>query len=772
MPELKAPNRPVIEAVTNGVAQRRPIAAFRESAHYAREESQPMKPPQQTLPAGVWESTPDQPEFLLHRQIPAGWMEVRFEIETKAGCLVEIYLDTGNGFNSAEVLRVQTDQPHFTADMSWCIPKAIRAIRLAPTDSAESFKIRNFSLRSVSKFTFYGRSARRMLSQAASQRRLARMMRRGLKALATGGIRRLANEIRGRSQVFGIDSSYDYNTWIEQHRITSATRAAMLRQPSCWTSTPRISILLSMADGPLNHLRASLDSICRQIYPHWELIVVAGQSVDPAALSLLQQYACLHDRIVLRVLDQELVEVERLNHALSLASGDFTAVVEAGDELSEHALFQVASEVVHHPKADWFYSDEDRLDVDGHRINPFFKPDWSPELALASNYTGQLSAYRTQLLRKLGGWRGAYEGAHHYDLALRAMSRGTTVHHVTDILYHSRRTGGHAVMPGTSRGTARREARQAAIEFFREAGQDVVIEPASIENCFRVRRPIRGTPLVSIVIPTASKKKVTDSGDGDEWYLLNCVRSIRQMSTYKKIEIVVVDNNDMPLALREAIEHYDVTRVTYTRTFNLSAKMNLGAAHAKGDYVVFLNDDIEVITPDWIEGMLEHAQDKQVGAVGVNLLYPSGQIQHAGVIWTYVGPDHLFHNEKLSATDRYAPAHLPREQLAVTGACVMIKMSDYHLVGGWNETMPLNYNDIDLCLKLVAQGRRSIYTPYVKLRHFESVSQTSDDRKVASIQRECKAFMDIWRGKHPRDPYYNPNFLQARAFYRIDTQGA
>jgi GT2 family glycosyltransferase len=761
MPELEMPKGTATETV-QGTSRRRSRGAGGETNRPVHSPA-----PTKTLPPGEWRSSPEQPEFYKQQHVSAGWVQVKFEIDAQAACLVEIYLDTGSGFNAAEVLRVQTDQPHYRVDLSWCVPKDVRAIRLAPVDSGDSFTIRNFSIRSISRFTFYGRAARRLFRQAASQQRLSRMVRRGLKALATGGIRKLADEIRGRSQELGIDSSYDYNTWIERRQITPEVRKAMIDQPRHWTSRPRIAILLPIPqDAPSPSVQGTLNSICAQIYPHWELVIVAAKSVDPSVLALVERYAQEHERIDLKLLDEECGQAEKLNAGLNLVRSEFTAVVETGDQIAEQALFQIASEIYHHPHADWLYSDEDRLDVAGQRIQPFFKPGWSPELALSSYYTGQLSVFRTASLGELGGWRGDYEGAHHYELALRMMARGVHVHHVADVLYHSRRQGGHAIMAGTTRPAALPLAQTAARDYCRQMGWDVAIEPTQVQGCFRVRRAIRGNPLVSIVIPTASKQKL--DADQQEWYLLNCIRSIRRESTYKNIEIVVVDNNDMPRELREAIEPYEVKRISYTRPFNLSAKMNLGVANSKGDYIIFLNDDIEVITPDWIEGMLEYAQDEQVGAVGVKLLFPNGQLQHAGVVWTHFGPAHLFYNEKQSAADRYAPAHLTREMLAVTGACVMVKKADCEMIGGWSESLPLNYNDIDFCLKLVAAGRRCIYTPYVELRHFESVSQTTDDRVTANLLRECKLFMDIWRDKHARDPYYNPNFLIERAFYRIN----
>jgi len=728
--------------------------------------------PNRTAPTAMfeisqWSSTALERELLLECQIPAGWVRVRFDFEMSPNRLIEMYLDTGNGFNSAEVLRIQTDDRLSTSDKSWFIPKPIWAIRLALADAPEPCRIRNFSIRPISKATYYRRAACQLLGQAAKQKRLSNILKKGLKAVATGDFARIAEQIRGRSQLSGVDSTYDYSAWVERQTITPSIRRDICQTFERWTCPPKISVLMAIDDVSPALLQSSLDSVCRQIYPNWELVVVAKQSPGQSARAVLDQYVRSHDRIKVHHAGTEASEAEALNRALAIATGDFTAVLQCGDELAKHALFCVADGIANHPGVDWIYSDEDRLDAAGQRIRPFFKPDWSPELALSSMYTGQLSAYRTSLLRTVGGWRSAYEGAHHYDLALRVMAATANVHHLSDVLYHARETSSRSAPADVDHDSTAQMARRAAQDYCRRSGTEATVEPTVVDGCHRVRRAVRGNPLVSVVIPTASRG--TDCNGALAWYVLNCIKSIRERSAYNKIEIIVVDNNDMPPALGEALQPYDISRVSFTRAFNLSAKMNLGAAHAKGEYVVFMNDDIEILTPDWAEGMLEYAQQEQVGAVGVKLLFPNDRIQHAGVIWTQIGPEHVFYDEPEAALQRYLPARLPREVMAVTGACVMVKMADHHLVGGWNESLPLNFNDIDLCLKLIDKGRHNVYTPYVSMKHYESASRTNDATVNANLRRESKVFMDMWRGKHSKDPYYNPNFIPARAFYRIDT---
>jgi GT2 family glycosyltransferase len=427
--------------------------------------------------------------------------------------------------------------------------------------------------------------------------------------------------------------------------------------------------------------------------------------------------------------------------AIASAIGEFVCVVDPGDELTEHALFRVAEALVDNPSLDVIYSDEDTVSDTGEHAEPFFKPDWSPEYFLAWNYMGRLAAYRREMIGRIGGIREKFADAFEYDLILRLIAGNAAIHHVPDVLYHRRKST--ATEPsGESAGRALRD-------YLASTGQSATVQNGGAAGVHRVRFALAGNPLVSIVIPSASRPATIRGRQS--WFVLECVSSIRRLSTYKNVEIIVLDNNDMPAELAAALEPLEVRRIPFIGEFNLTRKINLGASQARGEQLILLNDDIEVITPDWIEAMLEFAQQPPIGAVGAQLLFPDDTQQHTGVILLNGNPRHPFYGMPAAHPGYFHSSQVHRNWSAVTGACMMTRAQNFKAVGGFSEQFGLNYNDIDYCLKLLSIGKRIVYTPYAKLYHYESVSKTG------TYRREFEAFHRTWGQRFPRDPYYNPN---------------
>jgi GT2 family glycosyltransferase len=280
-------------------------------------------------------------------------------------------------------------------------------------------------------------------------------------------------------------------------------------------------------------------------------------------------------------------------------------------------------------------------------------------------------------------------------------------------------------------------------------GRAAGVEPGLAPGVHRVRFAVKGEPLVSMVIPSACRP--VKFRDRDSWFVLECVSSIRRMSTYKNVEIIVIDNNDMSEELWAKLQPLDVVRVHFTEAFNLTRKINLGASHAKGEQLLLLNDDVEVITPGWIEAMLEFSQQPEIGAVGVQLLFPDDAQQHTGVVILDGNPRHPFYREPRDHPGYFYSSIVHRDCAAVTGACTMTRREVFEAVGGYSERFPLSYNDIDYCLKVLELGNRVVYTPYAKLYHHESVS------RPLTKPEHVKGFKEYWLGRFPRDPYYNAN---------------
>lgn len=527
---------------------------------------------------------------------------------------------------------------------------------------------------------------------------------------------------------------------------------------------PLFSLVVPVYNVPEVWLRRCLDSVLKQSYPHWELCIANDASSDPHIQPLLEEYRQKDKRIKV-VHCQERGHISGAsNAALSLAQGDFIALLDNDDEITEDALFEIAVALDLDPSADVIYSDEDKIDEDNICSDPFFKPDWSPEYFLTCMYTCHLGVYRAKLVRECGGFRQDVTGAQDYDLALRIISRTSRVIHVPKVLYHWRTLPQSTASGGDAKGYAYSAAQRALRNYLKINGIQGEVLPGPREGFHRIHFELRGEPRVSIVIPTAGR---TIDFRGTKIKLLeNCVESILAKSSWRNLEIVVVDNGDLDRDQTAFLDSHAVRRLTYSApAFNLSDKINLGCAQASGEHLVILNDDIEVISPDWIENMLQYSQHPEIGAVGAKLLFSSGRIQHAGVLILSGCPAHPYYNHPKEEVGYYLSAQLARNYLAVTGACMMTRASVFRDLRGFDPAFPLNYNDVDYCLRARERSLRVVYTPYAELYHYESMSKV----EPGSVSpEELSQFQSRWIDKYYLDPYYNPNLPLDYPYYRVD----
>lgn len=544
-----------------------------------------------------------------------------------------------------------------------------------------------------------------------------------------------------------------YPRWVEEHRLTPRYVATARLEMQTWARQPTISVIMPVYNVEAQWLERAIQSVCQQIYPHWQLCVADDASTQPHIREILTRYQQQDDRIqvVFRSTNGNIVAAS--NSALDLATGDYLALLDHDDELSIDALFEVAKLINQHPDADFIYSDEDQITADGRRCHPFFKPDWSPDYFYACMYTCHLGVYRTDLVRAIGGFRVGYEGSQDYDLVLRVVEQTTAIYHISKILYHWR------IIPASV--TSGDQAKPWAYVAARRALQDALDRsafPGHVEDLpwagfYRVRRTLQAKPLISIIIPSAGKSIATSQGA--RCLLEHCLRSIRDRSTYAKVEIVVVDGGDISAAVLEAIQPFQAQVVHCREPFNFSQRINRGVAQSTGEMVLLLNDDVEVRTPDWLESMLEFAQQPAIGAVGAKLLYPDGNLQHIGVMVLNGNPGHAFHNVPSDHPGYFRSNQVNRNYWVVTGACLMMRRSVFDQLGGMDETFPLNYNDVDLCLKAHQAGYRNVVTPFAELIHYESAT-----RPKGLQPKEWERLNQKWQSyfqKVPFDPYYNPN---------------
>ncbi len=548
----------------------------------------------------------------------------------------------------------------------------------------------------------------------------------------------------------GQDLNRQYQVWLERHRITSHAVEEMKAAVEGLRYTPRISILTPVYNVDEAWLRKAIESVRAQIYSHWELCLVNDAATEPHVSPTLDEYAAADPRIRVKHLARNEGIVGASTHALHLATGEFVGFLDHDDELSPDALFEVVKRLNEDPDLDLIYSDEDKLTPAGRRVEPFFKPDWSPDLLLSVNYINHFSVFRRNVLTEAGGFRHGFDGSQDHDALLRVTERTDRIAHIPKVLYHWRKTPGSAAATVAAKPFAHEAARRAIEDALSRRGYGGQVESV-LPGLYTVRYRLYSTPLVSIIVPTR-----------DRWQLLQqCLCSIEEKTGYARYEIIVLDNDSAePETLRYLDGVAGKWRVCrYPGRFNFSAINNFGATKASGDYLVFLNNDVQVIRTDWLAALLEQAQRPEVGAVGAKLLYPDGRIQHAGVVLGVGGvAGHAFKYSSDNVQTYFGFSHRVRNCSAVTAACMMVSRRAFEEVGGFNARLRVAFNDVDFCLRLRQRGYLIVYTPLALLYHHESAT-----RGRLHPPEDEELFLSLWGETTERgDPYYNPNLTLFR----------
>ncbi|MGH2719726.1 MAG: glycosyltransferase family 2 protein, partial [Actinomycetota bacterium] len=512
---------------------------------------------------------------------------------------------------------------------------------------------------------------------------------------------------------------------------------------------PTISILLPVHNTNPVWLRAAIASVRNQTYPRWELCVVDDGSIKAETRAAVRGLRLLRGVKVAR-LDPGQGISGATNRALSMATGEFVGFLDHDDELKPNALFEVVSLLNRERDLDFIYSDEDKREPDGRLVNAFFKPDWSPEMLLAMNYVTHFSVYRRSIVEKVGGLRTGLDGSQDHDLALRVTEETDRIAHISLPLYTWRKIPGSAAASIEAKPWANTAGRRAVADAIKRRGIDGEVTPGLWRGSYRVRFAVPGNPRVAIIIPTRDRVDL----------LRTIVESIQSLSTYRNYELVVVDNQSTDPETLEYLETVKGRVIPYPHRFHYAAMMNEAAREARADYLVFLNNDTEVITPDWIEAMLEYAQQPEIGAVGARLRRRDGSIQHEGVVMGLAGTaNNVDHH------DYFGQGSAVLDVSAVTAACMMTRAGVYEELHGMEERLAVAFNDVDYCLRALAGGYRIVYTPYAELYHDESATRGS-----LHPPADEAFFRDRW-GKPGEyiDAYYNPNLDDMRAF-RIRTR--
>ena len=560
----------------------------------------------------------------------------------------------------------------------------------------------------------------------------------------------------------------DYTAWVAAFDTISEERVEQLRRRIAALAEnrrPLISVLMPVYNTPKCWLDRAIASVVAQVYPNWELCIADDASPSPEVRQVLEKWKEKDARIRVKYREVNGHISVASNSALELAQGEFVALLDHDDEIPAHALAEIVFFLADHPETDVVYSDEDKIDENGVRLRPYFKPDFLPDLLVGQNCVSHFAAYRTELVRRVGGFRAGYEGSQDWDLVLRVSeaSSPSRIGHVPKILYHWRIIAGSTSLEITAKSYAVDSARLALAGHFKRLGIKATIESVPGSN-WQIGYPLPDhRPLVSIIIPTRNRADLVRL----------CVASIIARTSYSPYEIILVDNNSddpetLSLSERLAAEP-DVRVVRYAGAFNYSAINNFAARLARGELLCLLNNDIEVINETWLAEMVSHAVRPEIGAVGAKLFYPNGRIQHAGVVLGLNGiAGHAFAQHPRESDGYWNRARVAQNYSAVTAACMVLRKQVFDQVGGLNEKdLPVAFNDVDFCLRLREAGYRNLWTPFAQLYHHESISRGRDDtpEKLARAASEVDYMRRKWGPLLDRDPAYNPNLaLSVRGF--------
>ncbi|SIN79684.1 glycosyltransferase [Salinivibrio sp. ES.052] len=565
-------------------------------------------------------------------------------------------------------------------------------------------------------------------------------------------------------------ATHEYGHWLA-HYGTPSTEAqqAITARVDSFEYRPHVSVLMPVYNPDVSHLEQAIASVQAQLYPHWELCIADDCSTNPEVSEVLQAYAQQDARIKVVHRQQNGHISAASNSALAIASGDFVALMDQDDTLAIDALYWVAETILAHPDAALIYSDEDKLTADGNtRYDPNFKPQWNPELIRSMNCVSHLGVYRKAIADEIGGFREGFEGAQDWDFVLRfseQISRDQIIH-IPRILYHWRAIEGSTATGGDEKPYALLAGIKAVEEHLARQNIDATVEQHPDRHYARVRYTLpEPCPLVSLVIPTRNGLEV----------LKVCIDSILEKNTYPNYEIIIVDNGSdcqhtlTYLADLQA-QHSNVRVLRDDSPFNYSALNNKAVAEAKGELVALVNNDVEVITPEWLTELVSHAIQPNVGAVGARLWYPDNTLQHGGVIMVGGVAGHA-HKHLPKGQPGYAcRAIVAQNYSAVTAACLVVRKSLFEQVGGLNEgDLTVAFNDIDFCLKLKHAGYDNVWTPFAELYHYESKTRGFEDtpEKQARFNKEVTYMQAKWQDILLNDPCYNPNLTMAREDFSL-----
>ena len=717
----------------------------------------------------TWRSTGNDPHFEWRKPLLGGWIRIHVEGKADKNTLLHLYYETGEGFNGNQVVEAGRLGTKWTVSRTVVkLPKNVSGLRLdigeyeqtlqlGAIHARKVYRLERLMLSVINYFRLHGFNLGTIWR--LTKKALGLIRRNGL----IGALKR-ADELAFRSPAVEMT---DYQMFLQQEAELAESESVMRQTIESLAYKPLISVLVPVYNVDKKWLELCIQSVRKQVYPNWELCLVDDCSTKPHIRPTLEKYAAEDARIKVMFREKNGHISRASNDALAMASGEFIALLDHDDELTPNALYEVVKLLNEHPDTDIIYSDEDKITIKGERHSPFFKPDWSPDLLLSQMYICHLSVYRKTLVEQAGGFRVGFEGSQDYDLILRASELTNRIRHIPKILYHWRSIPSSTSMSDSSKSYTHLASLRALEETVKRRNLPATVhEIEGYSNIYLLRYQPVGNPKVSIIIPTRNMASIVSQ----------CLQSIFEKTTYQYYEVIVIDNgsNDPEnFKLYEYWKEREPERFvvySYDIPFNYSKINNFGVSKATGELILLLNNDIEVITPDWLTEMAGQAIRPEIGAVGACLYYPDDTLQHGGVVLGLGGV--AGHSHKHFPADN--PGYFRRLQVisnysAVTAACLMIKKSIFEEVGGLEETLQVAFNDVDFCLKVREKGYYNVWLPHVKLYHHESKSRGYEDtpEKIERFRGEINYMLEKWGHVLANDPFYNPNLTFAREDFSL-----
>ena len=554
----------------------------------------------------------------------------------------------------------------------------------------------------------------------------------------------------------------DYEQWYENHK--ALPEGLEKQKNEKWKRKPLISIVVPVYNTPQVFLRQMIESVQNQSYSEWELCIGNASPENKEMKKILEEYK--NDA---RIKEVEIPEnkgiSQNTNRAMEIASGEWIGLLDHDDLLAPNALYEIAKAVNEHPDAEVIYTDEDKVTTDlKEHFQPHLKPDFNLDLLRSNNYICHFFVASRDLIKRVGGFRPEFNGAQDYDLILRCTEQAKQIVHIPKILYHWRVHKASTADNPASKMYAFDAGKRAIEEHLVRCRTKGTVQHTKDLGFYRVKYEVCGEPLVSIIIPNKDQSEA----------LKKCLDSIREKTSYRNYEIIIVENNSEEpetFAFYKKIAGEKIKIVTWEGEFNYSAINNFGVRHARGDYLLLLNNDVEIINGDWLTEMLSHCQRKEVGIVGAKLYYPDNTIQHAGIIIGIGGvAGSVFVGLPRAFSGYLHKASIQLDLSAVTAACMLVKRSVFEQVGGLEEKLKVAFNDVDFCLRVREKGYLVVYDPYAELYHYESKTRGAEDtkEKIRRFQTEIEYMRSHWIGLLKKgDPYYNCNLSLTKWDYSL-----